>query len=59
MRSYDRANRLASVVRYDTDGTTLLAKTEFKYDGLSRKSISREYDWADGAWELQSEVRRI
>jgi len=36
-----------------------LHKSEFLYDGLSRKRISREYEWINGTWELQSEVRRI
>ena len=34
-------------------------KSEFVYDGLSRKRITREYDWADGAWQQQGETRFV
>jgi len=56
---YDDANRLTSIVRVDAGTGANLHKSEFVYDGLSRRRISREYDWNNGAWELQSEVRRI
>ena len=40
---------------------TNLSKSEFVYDGMSIKVISRKYTWSGGAWALvaNSEVRRI
>jgi hypothetical protein len=57
--TYDSANRLTSFVRYDTDGTTPLHKSEFVYDGLNRKRVNKEYSWTNGAWVLDSETRRV
>ena len=56
---YDDADRLTSIVRVDAQTGTNVHKSEFLYDGLSRKRMSREYEWVNGAWELQSEIRRI
>ncbi len=49
---YDRANQLTSV--------TLPGewRTEYAYDGLGRRRISREYTWR-GSWVLASEVRYV
>lgn len=57
---YDEADRLIQVVQKDTNGVNS-HKSEFVYDGLGRKAISREYSWGGGAWQLvpNSEVRRI
>ncbi len=48
----DRANQLTSV--------TLPGewRTEYAYDGLGRRRISREYTWR-GSWALASEVRYV
>lgn len=34
-------------------------RTEFAYDGLSRRRISRDYAWSAGAWVQTSEMRYI
>jgi RHS repeat-associated protein len=56
--SYDEANRLVQIVQRDSSGV-YTKKSDFLYDGLSRKVISREYSWINGAWVAQSEVRRV
>ena len=59
--SYDDADRLSQVIRVNAQTGANEGRSEFVYDGLSRKRISREYSW-DGtanAWVLQSETRRI
>ncbi|HEX8234530.1 MAG TPA: RHS repeat-associated core domain-containing protein [Abditibacteriaceae bacterium] len=56
--SYDEANRLVQVVQRDTSGV-YTKKSDFLYDGLHRKVVSREYSWISGAWAPQSEVRRV
>ncbi|HEX8234532.1 MAG TPA: RHS repeat-associated core domain-containing protein [Abditibacteriaceae bacterium] len=56
--SYDEANRLVQIVQRDSSGV-YTKKSDFLYDGLNRKVISREYSWINGAWTPQSEVRRV
>ena len=61
---YDDADRLTSITVRDVSNAPV-RKSEFIYDGFSRKRISREYVWNAaannniGAWAGQSEVRRI
>jgi RHS repeat-associated protein len=49
---YDRANQLTSVT---LPGTW---KTEYAYDGLGRRRITREYTWGNG-WALANESRYV
>ncbi len=49
---YDRANQLKSVT---LPGTW---KTEYAYDGLGRRRITREYTWGNG-WALANEIRYV
>ena len=57
--TYDEANRLTQLIRTNPNTGANEAKSEFVYDGLSRKRISREYSWINNAWVLQSETRRV
>jgi RHS repeat-associated protein len=50
---YDDENRLASVTR------TNHWKSEFTYDGLSRRRVRKEYFWQNSAWVLSNEVRYV
>jgi RHS repeat-associated protein len=60
---YDEADRLTSIVQADETSGVNQRKSEFVYDGSSRKVISREYSWdasvTPAVWKLQSETRRI
>ena len=56
---YDDLNRLTRIVRVAAQTGANEHKSEFVYDAQSRKRITREYDWAEGAWELQSETRYV
>ena len=57
--AYDDANRLSSIVRVDAQTGANEHKSEFVYDGLSRKRITREYDWAEGDWQQIAETRFV
>ena len=56
---YDDANRLVRYTRLNTTTGVREWQSEFVYDGLSRKRITREYSWVNNAWQLQSETRSI
>ena len=47
---YDDANQLIAVTAPN------LYRTEFVYDGLSRRRIVREYTWAAGSWQSAGET---
>lgn len=51
--SYDDANQLTSVW---VPGQW---KSEFAYDGLNRRRITRNYTWQAGAWVKTNEVRHV
>ena len=55
---YDDADRL---VRIETRGATdvPVTKSEFVYDYASRKAVSREFTWTNGAWSKTGETRRV
>src|SRR5690606_10819618 len=48
LMSYDDADRLTSVVQVDPITSANVIKTEYVYDGLSRKSTSITYSWGHG-----------
>ena len=50
---YDDANRLTAVTASN------LYRTEFVYDGLSRRRIVRDYNWSSGNWQLASQIGYI
>jgi len=50
---YDAENQLTNVT------IAGVSKSEFVYDGLGRRRITREYNWQSGIWNLQSEIRDI
>ncbi|MRR31996.1 RHS repeat-associated core domain-containing protein, partial [bacterium] len=50
---YDAADRL---VRVYQPGAW---KAEFTYDGLSRRRVTQDYAWQDGAWILTNETRYV
>ncbi|HEX8234528.1 MAG TPA: hypothetical protein VF600_01085 [Abditibacteriaceae bacterium] len=52
--SYDEANRLVQIVQRDSSGV-YTKKSDFLYDGLNRKVVSREYSWINGAWTPQNQ----
>ena len=58
--TYDEADRLTSVVLKDNAGVNS-KKSEYRYDGFSRKVVSKEYSWDanTAAWVKDDEVRRI
>ena len=58
--TYDDADRLTSLVQKTSAGVND-RKSEFVYDGMSRKVLSHEYSWdaASASWVKQSDVRRI
>ncbi len=51
--AYDDADQLKAV---QVAGSW---RSEFQYDGLGRRRITREYVWASGNWNLASEVRYV
>ncbi len=56
--TYDEADRLVRIEsRNVADAPT--RKSEFTYDYASRKVISREFTYTNGAWVKSSEVRRV
>ena len=56
--TYDDADRLTRLERRDASGVPQSA-SEWVYDYASRKPISREFTFADGAWQQTSEKRRV
>ena len=56
--TYDDAERLVQVERKSAAGVPL-GKSEFLYDYASRKAVSREFAWTNGAWNKDSEKRRV
>ena len=56
--SYDDADRLFRAERRNVTGASV-SKSEFVYDYASRKAISREYSWTNGAWVQTGEKRRV
>ena len=56
--TYDEADRLTSVIKKDDAGVNS-HKSEYRYDGFSRKVVSKEYSWdtATSAWVKDDEVR--
>jgi RHS repeat-associated protein len=50
---YDFENQLTNV--YVSSGW----RSEFRYDGLGRRRVRREYTWSGGAWSLTNEVRYV
>lgn len=57
--AYDDENRLVELVQRNADTGTLENKTTFVYDGMSRRRITRQYQWIEGDWVLQNEQRLI
>ena len=59
--SYDDADCLSQVICVNEQTGANEGRSEFVYDGLSRKRISREYSWdgANNVWQLQSERRYL
>ena len=56
--SYDDADRLYRVERHNSADVPL-SKSEFVYDYASRKAISREFTYTNGAWQQTGEKRRV
>ncbi len=56
--TYDDAERLVRVERQSAAGVSL-GKSEFLYDYASRKAVSREFTWTNGAWVKTEEKRRV
>jgi len=56
--TYDDADRLVQVERQSAAGVPL-GKSEFLYDYASRKAVSKEFTWTNGAWNKDSEKRRV
>jgi RHS repeat-associated protein len=50
---YDFENQLTNV--FVTAGW----RSEFKYDGLGRRRVRKEYTWTGSAWSLTNEVRYV
>lgn len=50
---YDDANQLVRVTV--TNGW----KSEFSYDGLGRRRITKDYSWSGASWTLTNEVRYV
>jgi len=50
---YDYENQLTNVY------APTAWRAEFKYDGLNRRRIRKEYTWAGGAWSLTNETRYV
>jgi len=50
---YDDENQLTRVTEPG------LWKTEYAYDGLLRRRITRQYNWTSGSWLLASEIRYV
>ena len=50
---YDDANQLTAVT------VPGLYRTEFVYDGLSRRRIVRDHTWASGSWQAAGETRYV
>ena len=55
---FDDANRLKAQITRDAAGVAQ-SKTEFVYDIVSRLRISKQFVWANDAWQPQTEKRRI
>ena len=56
--SYDDADRLFRIENRSAAGVPT-SKSEFVYDYASRKAISREFFYANGAWTQTGEKRRV
>ena len=56
--SYDDADRLTRLERRNAAGVPMTA-SEWVYDFASRKPISREFTFANGAWTQTDEKRRV
>jgi len=56
--TYDDADRLVRVERQSAAGVPL-GKSEFLYDYASRKAVSREFTWTNGAYLKTEEKRRV
>ena len=56
--SYDDADRLTRLERRNASGVPVSA-SEWVYDFASRKPVSREFSYANGAWAQTSEKRRV
>ena len=56
--SYDDADRLVRLERRDASGVPVSA-SEWVYDFASRKPVSREFSYANGAWTQTDEKRRV
>lgn len=59
--SFDSLGRLTRVVRYDSVTGNPTTKSEFFYDGLSRKRIARESVWNNNSnqWNVQGDTRYL
>ena len=55
---YDDVNRLFRIEKRDATDAPV-SKSEFIYDYASRKAVSREFTYTDGAWAQTSEKRRV
>ena len=56
--SYDDADRLVGIEKRSAADAPL-AKSEFGYDYASRKAVSLEFTWTNGAWVKTGEKRRV
>ena len=50
---YDAENRLTNIL------VTNLWRTDYRYDGLGRRRVRREYNWVSSAWNRTNEVRYV
>jgi YD repeat-containing protein len=50
---YDDANQLTGITQ------TNAWRSEFAYDALGRRRITRDYTWSGAAWTLTNEVRYV
>ena len=56
--SYDDADRLVGIEKRSAADAPL-SRSEFVYDYASRKAVSREFTWTNGAWVKTGEKRRV
>ena len=55
---FDDASRLRAMVSKTAAGVNQ-SKTEFVYDGASMLRVSKTFIWSNGAWQEQSQKRRV
>ena len=56
--TFDDASRLKAVVSKTAAGVNQ-SKSEFVYDGLAMLRVSKTFTWNNGAWQEQSQKRRV